>query len=628
MNYASSLEISGPSGDQTLGFVNPLALSLIGLINNWLMRPFSWFGQMWYPDKSISIDEYSSSVFLLAHWRELFDPLTPDTYQPRLHNLPSLVEELGTVSGRLKKDATIWWKHIHKIREEISETAEEERGLLQSLPEYEWLLNRLLSSKSPSEIQITCKLLSHHRAEYSRVLIDSARHAIEELPKKKEKAYFAVRRLATLTIQASHEDDDVVHSLPGPEVLPGQVLESLVSATTGRNERYECVFGVIGDHSHIQKILRSIGFQLLGDASIGIDARRDLASKYSNLHFVHIVRAGRSLRDAVANSRQLLSTGVDVFNLYSNSSAFLVIDEVFVKKLESLEYTKLLQSDQAFRQLYPRTRASRDALETLDMVSGNRLEDRLLSALELHSLSFTASEPRTKFINLWSALECLAGCCDKTSVIERVIELVVPLLIWRRVDKVVRYAAIETQQFAGSVEKFEFGTGFPRSSEKFVHPWDMLLTLCKPKDHPDIVQLLNFTSKHPLLVYRLYRLWGEFSDATKLQRSLARSRRRIEWQLWRIYRARNLLVHDGQDIPLLNPLLDQLRYYSSVVLQRIIHGMKFGSDWGVRESLAYWNAKSEFVLSALSDDHKKLRVSDFFPVPANSDAPRVWDNTV
>lgn len=151
-----------------------------------------------------------------------------------------------------------------------------------------------------------------------------------------------------------------------------------------------------------------------------------------------------------------------------------------------------------------------------------------------------------------------------------------------------------------------------------------MVTLCRPPHHDHICELLRFAASHPLLLYRLYELWGELHDPKTLHGCLSGSYRRIEWQLRRIYRARNLLVDQGVEGPMLGSLLDNLQYYTAFSIQRIIHGMKFGSNWGVRESIAYWSAKYRDVMSKLAERPCDLRVSDFFPVESSERGPPPW----
>ncbi|MEQ1904808.1 MAG: hypothetical protein ABL888_11525 [Pirellulaceae bacterium] len=371
---------------------------------------------------------------------------------------------------------------------------------------------------------------------------------------------------------------------------------------------------------------------MAGAIGFKLTSRNDLPDYFVNpitctrddVAFVQTKQTARSTRQALTNGRKKLGIGVDTFNLYNNSAVLKVMESVCFKKQGQTDLHVIDLAQQAFRRLYPRSQASRDALETIALSASNQLEDRVINALELHSIAIASSEPRVKLVNLWSALECLAGCCERKTVIERVLQLVTPLLIWRRFDKTVRYAAISTARFGSTIGQNNYGSGFTRSNVKFVHPLDMMISLCRPKDHEDIVSLLSFCSKHPFLVHRIYRLWKEFSDPTNLLKASNRSQERIKWQVYRIYRARNLLVHHGIEIPELPSLLDNLQYYSSVVLQRLIHAMKQNHGWQLRESLEYWNAKSGYVLSALESRPNILRVSDFFPMTSEKNSPQLW----
>lgn len=578
---------------------------------------------MWSPGSEYLDPSHASSVFLLALWRELFDPLTPDTYQPRLHNVPSLIEELGGACSRAG-ESTVWLKHVKRIRDELRKAAQEEQDLITHLPEYQWQVERIGKARNSREIELACRLLIQRRGEYDHVLFDSIERSIQVLPQKKEAAYTALRRLATIAVQASRDDADVLNDIPSPSATPEAVLQSLMQLAAKSSAKYRCVFVIVGEQSDIQRIVRPVGFQLIRGTELPRADFEKLCTAHDRLHFVETEVDAKSTRDAIAKARHSLSIGVDVFNLYSNSAALQIIDGVFLKRSDQVSFTAIYHEDLAFRRLHPRSRAAQDSLGTVEMVSQNRLEDRVLSALELHSLAMASSEPRVKLVNLWSALECLAGCCEEKSAIGRVINLVVPLLVWRRVDKVVRYTAIGIQEFGNIESSHAFGSGFVRSHAAFVHPWDTMLTLCRPENHRDILELLAFAGRHSFFVYRLFRLWEQFHDPATLHKSLLASRDRVEWQLWRIYRARNLLVHDGEESPALAVLLDNLHYYASIVIQRIIHGMKIDPSWGVREAIEYWNVKSHFILESLEKRPGILRVSDFFPLRASNDSPHLW----
>lgn len=578
---------------------------------------------MWLPEASSLGAGNDDTLFLLATWNELFNPFTADTYQPRLHNTATLVDELADVAQRACK-SPIWTKHAHAIRDELATVAVEENDLLTELPEYRWQVERIKRTVNPREIAVLCELVIQQREQYDKSLEASFDKATVDILSNKQRTYIGLRRLATLAIHSAREDDDVLASLPPEDADSKDLMASLRGSTKGGTHPYECVFTVSGETRHVQQIVRKVGFQLIAESELDDAHVAEVRRTHDRPNFVHLTLEASSFRDAVERARGHLSIGVDIFNLYSNSLALRVVDKVLVRRNDGGVFAVFDQADQAFRKLHPRSKAAQNSIETLNLISSNQLEDRVLSALELHSLALSSSEPRVRLVNLWSALECLAGCREEGSVIERVLQLVMPLLVWRRVDKIVRYAAIATQRFGRLTGDDSFGDGFTRSRSKFVHPWDMMITLCRENEHPHIRQLLSFCSRHPLLLFRIHRLWKELHQPKHLRKALISSQNRLYWQLTRIYRARNLLVHDGEQVPHLRFLLDNLQYYSSVVIQRVIHGMKLGSNWGVREASTYWNAKSEYVIDSLNHAPEQLHVSDFFPMEQHENAPLLW----
>ena len=184
-------------------------------------------------------------------------------------------------------------------------------------------------------------------------------------------------------------------------------------------------------------------------------------------------------------------------------------------------------------------------------------------------LASSSSDSRARLVNFWSSIETLAGGHEGSTTLERVSSLVVPLVVSRHVGRTTRYLAIETQQLGSLLGRSGYGAGFPRSSGRFVDPLEMLKTLAAAKNSQPICDLLKF-AEHPLLRHRIYRSWEIIHDPKKLLATLVLSKKRLEWHIARIYRARNLLVHQGVESPFLVPLLDNLQNYISMAVQRLI----------------------------------------------------------
>jgi len=71
-------------------------------------------------------------------------------------------------------------------------------------------------------------------------------------------------------------------------------------------------------------------------------------------------------------------------------------------------------------------------------------------------------------------------------------------------------------------------------------------------------------------------------------------------------------------------LLDNLMYYTSVVISRVLHGLKVDRTWGVREAWEFWKLKSNYVQSSLAQQPEVLKVSDFFPRTYSGKVEPLW----
>ena len=60
-----------------------------------------------------------------------------------------------------------------------------------------------------------------------------------------------------------------------------------------------------------------------------------------------------------------------------------------------------------------------------------------------------------------------------------------------------------------------------------------------------------------------------FADAEHIYDRLAAHSRRLRWHIMRIYRNRNLIIHEGENMQYLNALVDNLHFYVDMTLDFI-----------------------------------------------------------
>ena len=326
--------------------------------------------------------------------------------------------------------------------------------------------------------------------------------------------------------------------------------------------------------------------------------------------------------DAVEKLRNEIRQSLNLLALYQQSQAPAVDPRGWVLSSDGAQ--EVQDRTVPLQNLHPR----RDASSLADKAAAalnSREEPAIRAALELHSVALSSVDHRLRLVNLWSAIECLASLVEGETIISRVQKLVVPILTWRKVEKVVRYLAISIHCWLQKNPDIDRATCPIRLGHNDSVPPEQLLTLlAEPEDSKNILLLLNLVSGHPLLLYRIDRAWRTFNSPLVLYSNLKESSQRLEWHLWRIYRARNLLVHHGMEPRFIPQLANHLQQYFSWTLSRILHGLTFGPEWRATDSWTFWKSKSDHVLRSLKTNAKMLVVGDMFPEELPASHFPVW----
>jgi hypothetical protein len=106
---------------------------------------------VWCPNKLIFADAGPGAAFIVARWHELFDEFTPDTFHPKLYNLPGLVAE-ATMIGELQENHDAWNKHLKQVQAELSERLAKGVERTACTPRHFGMLEILSKSQSPAEV--------------------------------------------------------------------------------------------------------------------------------------------------------------------------------------------------------------------------------------------------------------------------------------------------------------------------------------------------------------------------------------------------------------------------------------------------------------------------------------------
>ena len=332
---------------------------------------------------------------------------------------------------------------------------------------------------------------------------------------------------------------------------------------------------------------------------------------------------GSSPHRAVEAALGPLRRTLDVANFHCHESAFEIAPVVWLETDgRSRAYSLSVETGGGLK---PQHLAVERVKELRNEGVIGRLPDRLIASLEQHSIAYSTSDPKVRFTNLWAALETLTGKAVDETIVDRITRCVVPMIVHRRPSKVIKYLAICLQEFGLVGTYTDESRCFTRSKASFVRPDELLLALTGAMGDAAVYELLSFTSGHSLLCNRISREAETFHDPKLLSKQLADSERRTCWQLLRIYRARNLLIHAGHRGEFLEQLLSNLEAYYSLAVGRVISDLRTNVGFGVDESFESRRMRLDYVRTQLQRAPSVLTVLDLLPEGDNdSTAPLPW----
>lgn len=253
----------------------------------------------------------------------------------------------------------------------------------------------------------------------------------------------------------------------------------------------------------------------------------------------------------------------NIFRVYHHGRHFSLSPKVMMDQKCCTTGIKLLLRDQS------RIRSSTDErpqkaakrLETLLQKSAlPRGSDRtrFQSISEFHSMSLDSVSPQNQLLNLWISLETLAPSRPGKNKIDDVIAAVTPPIGLAYVRRLFERASFDLLRWnRREVTRALQAVGEANSSI----PQRVLLLLTHSSTEALLEQLFEKMGDFELLRYRCFRLRLEFKDQQSAIRKIESHQRRVTWQLRRIYRARNLVVHQGTSPAWLRSVIETAHEY-------------------------------------------------------------------
>lgn len=191
---------------------------------------------------------------------------------------------------------------------------------------------------------------------------------------------------------------------------------------------------------------------------------------------------------------------------------------------------------------------------------------KLNRSTEAAGAALLTDSASTQLVSLWSAFEALLPppAKDEKGVrINHFVDFIVPCITKKYIRGKFRiFIDDAARHSSANIEKL-LGDQADRSERP------RLLAEILIEDGKPCRAIFNALSDSPLLLQRLFELGKLVTDPSKTRSKILSHEERVSWQLHRIYRERNLIVHSGATSDFLPILVENLFLYYRLVMRSL-----------------------------------------------------------
>lgn len=568
--------------------------------------------------------------FFVLTWEEIFNRRTFHSWQVRTSNIRSILNEITEAIQVVRKNH-IYHHNIKALLDEALEIIDSDLIIKKYYPFVRDYLkkaetiyeNKVKNDKKQevNHLERVLKVISGNITGYIEKLFDEILNIVKDEKTKNYKIHLS-SLMMSLGIElkcSGYSTQFLINSknilLQNTELPFEQRVQELKSQLSCKNKKYKCFFYISWSGDFINLKNNQIIQENRPDRPLSTK-EENFYSKDPKAKIVSITVEALDPYSAKNKCEQLLKSLFTVKRFYQASK------RPIIKHSGSLIYN---EDDKLYKYL-SQERDSNDHLvpdannpnlkikEFTDLQSLQKRSDymHLSAALQYHSLALDAPSNETKLINLWIALESLVQHGEE-SIIQKICTYISTSHTTSYIHSMLLALSYQIKQIWKSsvaTEKNELLTILKNSSKFSVKPFDLLMILTDKFKGDMIMNLLKITSTNSLSVFKIYQLWDKiFKSPEILYKRLEAHNQHIEWQLKRIYRVRNNIMHMGFYKFDIRHIIEHLHNYLIVAIHNIIRDLKEKPDWTIAESFEHRFLGYNRLLDQLKNHSKDNPVS-------------------
>lgn len=286
---------------------------------------------------------------------------------------------------------------------------------------------------------------------------------------------------------------------------------------------------------------------------------------------------------AVKNAKDMLAINASVYRLFDHNYKYNINTigcgvydgNDFYKvgqTISAVEHTKALSSKRIAESMNLSNRAFSSIADNYgydDLVS-------ILNAARFHSHSLDSISEENQLLDFWAIFEAVLDISNKhtSDRIQQVCMYLVPILKRNYIRSLIQQLSADIRNYNEDLLKEIINE--TTDEDKIVESLFCFIALEDKSEDREV--LLAKCNDFPLLQERIYYYTEVLASTQKVYQFVEKHAERVKWQVMRIYRNRNLIIHNAKTMPYLSLLIENLHSYVDDFLSYAIHTLAEGHD--------------------------------------------------
>lgn len=410
-----------------------------------------------------------------------------------------------------------------------------------------------------------------------------------------------------LETACSYSQQEISYEIVSDNYILSQILIDFFNRFTFQQKSYQVIFGINAETAQILKYIKDITVK-----TPSIDLKKQLELKHRGDRIVEVLVEDVDKHEAANSAYRYINTIIGLHRISQHHKPVYIKPLAQVNEINdelTVISTKVVRIGKNILLRANNENQIQSYFFDRQLLNSVNPPETFFRAVSLHNNALDSKEPTNQLLDLWTAVETLIGfrsgdedkinvvCDTLTSILNRA-------YLYSQIAQLHKDIAAVSEESCKNILTNVSG------EESIV--WKLAKILSVKTYQTEYNKLYEALDEYPLLQYRM-ELFSKkiFVNSETVYKELVRHRLKLRWQIMRIYRNRNMIVHSGEHMPYLNVILGNLHYYVDAMFDILIeyYHLGFEDNHNVfyhiqKEEMKHWD------LLGLDEKGRKIKAQE------------------